>query len=488
MLLSHNPQVANPTRDGIIQLVARLRGHGEVTVETWGSTTEPTQERQIYLSQTGPHSHDIVTFDHDERTLVEQELLFGIVLGMGSLSTDVPDSLFNEDVEILGEDGEVIDQMYKAELYRLQMVHEATLGRALSLSFIGSLSELYSPQEVVEFGFVDEVIRGQDGDVATRAEAALVMGNVARAAPLEEIERLLEAFVNFANDENHQVRQSACTVLPALCKRIVSDDERREFAVTAMEGFMNHGNEDVQCAALEALGEVIYSFANDPLGPPYQLLEIYCNDKDTSTGDDSDWDILASFNFPGVCLTLGADRWPELRGLYNRLVTRAGERVLRTVAASLHELANILHSEQVAEDILPVYHRCLECGDDIRERIFEHIDVLIARLPQALGWSCFKQLAEMWRSDTLGGWRAREQLALHIPSFLETFNQHSEVEAVLDFMNGALLDRFAAVRDAATYAVPRSYEILADTKCSQDVLHNMLLRLGSSRSYRERLT
>jgi serine/threonine-protein phosphatase 4 regulatory subunit 1 len=434
--------------------------------------------------------HDPLPFDKDARALVEQEILYGIVLGMGALSTDVPDSLFNEGVEIMGEDGEVVDQEYEAEMYRLQMVHEATLGRALSLNFIGTMSELYSADEIIQYGFVDEVIRGQDGDVSTRAEAALAIGNVARAAPAEEISRLLEVFVKLAADEDPQVRQSACTSLPALCKRIVSDEERRVFAVKIVEGFMSSGNEDVECAALEALGEVIYAFANDPLGPPHQLLEIYCDDKDSADKDDKDcdWDILASFNFPGVCLTLGADRWSELRGLYSRLVSRAGDRVLGTVAASLHELAKILRPEQVEEDILPVYEYCLSLGDDIRERIFENIDVIVSHLPQEAGWECFRRLSKMWKSDTLGGWRAREQLALHIPSFLETFQEHTEVAEVLNMMHSALLDRFAAVRDAATYAVPRSYDILGRSKCSQDVLHRMLLDFGCSPNYRQRLT
>lgn len=487
MLLSHNLQVANPTRDGIIKLIARLRGQTPVTVEMWGSTAHVEGHCRTFQSQGEPHSHTPPPFDEEARSMVEQELIHGIVLGMGTLSTDMPTSFFaDSSVEILGEDGQTAKEDHE-QLYRQQLLHEATLGRALSLSFIGAMSELYSQEEVVQYGFVDEIIRGLDGDVSTRAEAALAMGNVAKAAPAEQVERLLPVFSEFAGDDDPQVRQSASSSLAALCKRIEEHDRRREFAVEAMVGFMDSRNEHVQTAALETIGDVIYSFVEDPLGPPHQLLDIYCNDKD-SCGDDCDWDILASFNFPGVCLTLGADRWPDLRGLYLRLVSRAGDRVLRTVAAFLHELANILHPDQVEEDVLPVFKRCLECSDDIRERIFEHIGVIISRSPQASGWACFTDLLSRWKDNTLGGWRAREQLALHIPSFLETFIRHTEVSAVLDMMRSALLDPFAAVRDAATYAVPRSYEILGRSLCSQDVLHEMLLDLALSSNYRQRLT
>lgn len=199
-------------------------------------------------------------------------------------------------------------------------------------------------------------------------------------------------------------------------------------------------------------------------------------------------DTLLTLQFPGVCLTLGPDRWDALRPLFKRLVSRCGDRVLRTIAAFLHELAQILRPDQVAADVLPVYRRCLEAHDEIRERIFEHVDIILAALPPEIGWSCFRDLQAAWVSDTLGGWRAREQLALHIPSFLETFSANDEVSAVLDMMRSALLDRFAAVRDAATIAVPKSYAILGHSRCSNTKLHDMLLDLCMSSRYRERLT
>lgn len=167
---------------------------------------------------------------------------------------------------------------------------------------------------------------------------------------------------------------------------------------------------------------------------------------------------------------------------------RSGERVFRTIAAFLHELAQILKPEQVAEDVHPVYRKCLLLDDEIRERIFEHIDVLIARLPPALGWEAFLRLSKAWTDDLLGGWRAREQLALHIPSFLETFREHDEAALVLDIMRSALLDQFAAVRDAATYAVPRTYDIVQRSHCSASTFYDMLLEFSTSPRYRQRLT
>jgi serine/threonine-protein phosphatase 4 regulatory subunit 1 len=54
----------------------------------------------------------------------------------------------------------------------------------------------------------------------------------------------------------------------------------------------------------------------------------------------------------------------------------------------------------------------------------------------------------------------------------------------------ALRDPFAAVRDAATYAIPTTYTILGEGG-NEDVargFRDMLLDMGDSSSYRQRVT
>jgi len=47
---------------------------------------------------------------------------------------------------------------------------------------------------------------------------------------------------------------------------------------------------------LEMLGEIIYVFAEDPAGPPQELLEVYTEDVASYPGLDGDWDVVAAFN------------------------------------------------------------------------------------------------------------------------------------------------------------------------------------------------
>jgi serine/threonine-protein phosphatase 4 regulatory subunit 1 len=81
--------------------------------------------------------------------------------------------------------------MGQAELFQEQLIAEATAGRATSMNLIGSLCEHYNPEEVVERGFVDEVLRSGDGDVSVRAEGAVALSCIAKVAPVEHVYRMV---------------------------------------------------------------------------------------------------------------------------------------------------------------------------------------------------------------------------------------------------------------------------------------------------------
>ena len=170
------------------------------------------------------------------------------------------------------------------------------------------------------------------------------------------------------------------------------------------------------------------------------------------------------------------------------MVHRAGTRVLTTIASFLHELAKILRPDQVQADLLPVLHRCLASDDIIRERIYEHLDIFMRGLPASAAWELFVYLVEGWNAQSLGGWRAREKLALHVPAFLELFNAEGQLSLVLDLTHAALVDRFACVRDAVTQGVPVAYDILRPYEASAARFRSMILDLADSSSFKHRVT
>lgn len=181
LLLNPNPTISDSVRSGVVHIIGRLRGGVEPVPEVWGVGVSSTEvdERRIFASQNGPHSHDLRPFDRASRQMVEDELLAGIIVGMGQLSVDMPDTIDSEagDVDM--------------DLFQEQLIAEASAGRATSMNLIGSLCEFYDAETVVKAGFVDEVLRSGDGDILVRAEGAVALSCLAKIAPVEQVYELV---------------------------------------------------------------------------------------------------------------------------------------------------------------------------------------------------------------------------------------------------------------------------------------------------------
>ena len=180
MMLSTNPTVGENTRSAVVAVIGRLRG--VVDTEKWARVEADKDERKSFVSQGGVHAHDLRPFHADAKSLVESELLSGIVLGMGHLSSELPENYAETAIDEMPED---------AEIYRVQLVQEAEAGRAISMFLIGSLCEIYSGPEASRRGFVPEVLGAVDGDETTRTEAAVALSRMAKIVPIEHVPQMV---------------------------------------------------------------------------------------------------------------------------------------------------------------------------------------------------------------------------------------------------------------------------------------------------------
>lgn len=212
LLLNVNTIISESVRAGLVFLIARLKGKGELTAERWGTILNDTEEPRAFIGQTGPHSHEFSHIPADEKDMIERELLEGLVVGMGRLSTEMPDLLYDEGMTL--EDSHAVLESYadpsgsrsarsslgsgsevarEKEAFQAQLIAEATAGRATSMNLIGALCDYYTGPEVVAWGFVDEVLKCRDGDVPVRAEGAVALSMLAKVAPVEHVYSFVSA-------------------------------------------------------------------------------------------------------------------------------------------------------------------------------------------------------------------------------------------------------------------------------------------------------
>ena len=260
----------------------------------------------------------------------------------------------------------------------------------------------------------------------------------------------------------------------------------------------------MRTAVLEALGEVLYTFHGDKDGVPPELLELFLGRKqDSGSGftiscsssrksSSEDWSdhyptwalessalpreeedangadiwndptrpLICAFNYPALALTLGKERWGELRELYLELSTSPVVKVRCTLAASLGELAKILGAENAHNDLMRVFQSSITAEEgEVRLKAIEALELFATELGDDDRWEVLEVLLSTWNDDRLRGWREREGVV----KLLSVFSDHqydvpdrkySRGGRLRDILLKGLEDGVASVRDAAMSVVP----------------------------------
>lgn len=305
----------------------------------------------------------------------------------------------------------------------------------------------------------------------------------------------LPLFRSFVQDSVWQVRHSALFSLPNILSRLELE-EKRQLALEVILSLAKDEQHTVRSGVLEALAEVMYTFADDEGGPPSELVRLFLGLRDGATKPDpfppqemyttattsfSDYmawakenpiiaepekldiyndttrPLVCAFNFPAVALTLGHDRWPELRSLYHDLSVYRSPKVQTTLAASLGELAKIVGHQYAKEDLMDVWYGSVRAQEsEVRQKAVQCLGMFVEHISEECRRDVFDAiLNELW-DQKFRNWREREGIMKHMPDFISTGVVQEEVLVKL-FAKG-LEDSTAAVREAAIALV--SCEIL----------------------------
>ena len=337
------------------------------------------------------------------------------------------------------------------------------------------------------------------------------MGALAKVVPIEVVMlTLLPLFEALIRDTFWQVRHSAVFALPGILTRI-KPQHRRTLALNTLLPLSGDVALAVRSGVLEVLGEVIYAFHEDDKGAPPELVGLFVgreqgfewqqhenggepwlgepstaeatippstlqsgNDdgspersetaqpeqlgKVTSSstvktrpGDflrDPARSIITSFNYPAVALSLGPRRWDEVRGYYLTLTQGKNVHVRRTIAAGLGEMARILGCELAERDLLDAWQDMVHDAEDGQTRLkaLGGVCLFVGALNGPAREGILVGLVELWE-QWLMGWRERQCLILAMPTLAVLAEAQGEVVRTL--MRKALVDKMAAVREAA---------------------------------------
>ncbi|KAI0831486.1 hypothetical protein BC628DRAFT_1312178 [Trametes gibbosa] len=385
------------------------------------------------------------------------------------------------------------------------MNEEAAVGRLSSMSLMAAVTASGSIGEETKAAFVSEVERvGRDPIYWVRREASFAVGALAKVVPVEVVtSSLLPLFESLCHDPTWHVRHSVLFALPAILSRL-APDHRFRLALEVMVPLSQDEEPTVRSAVLEALGEVMYTFAEDEGGPPVQLLNLFLGIREmevasgsggrpsmddertptpepvtpqppsatSSTAMSSAWSdygtdagggadiyedpqrpLVCAFNYPAVALTLGRSRWPELRPLYHTLAQSPAFKIRRTLAAALGEMAKIIGEDHARADLMNVWRSSLHAEEsEVRMKVLDAIQTFVRALGLLERGELLRDLEEALSTGKLSSWRERERAAKTLGGLVAV--EGLDGEALRRMLVNALDDRVAAVREAAVAAIP----------------------------------
>lgn len=227
MLLSPNPAVADPVRAAIVAILAKLRHADTPLLDEW-EDVRPRKAVNTYHGQFGEHVHLSNKFSGTSRKMVQNEIMHGIVIGMGRLDAELPESMRRQRTERrtsgegdMSESGSIAStasrnprpalsraisrssaqsaespsiadsQSTDIMAYKQQLQQEALMGRAISMNLIASIAEFVTGEDVMQYGLLDEVLRTAEDDAYVKIEGALALAFLAKSAPLATLDNMV---------------------------------------------------------------------------------------------------------------------------------------------------------------------------------------------------------------------------------------------------------------------------------------------------------
>jgi len=339
------------------------------------------------------------------------------------------------------------DEVYEHVLkIPLHMAHDAQDDHKITaLPLIGKLADIVGPTVCRVYLSRDLLALSQDTSFRVRKQTVQYFGPICEQLGPESTESmLLPIFLKLCKDSIWSVRKGCVESLIDLSKAI--SQERRKELIDVMTTFCSDSSRWVRNTAYEMLGKFISTLTSEQITA--EFLSLYTNiPKLKSTEADTESSFAGAFCFPGVLLTLGRDRWPELADTYSLLIKKTFK-TRKTLACSLHECAKILGTTLTEKYLLQALEMFLKDIDDIRKGVVQSIGDFLQVLSLEKREA---HLGTLWElaAEVDANWRFRLYLARQLDLIATLYTPDTVCEQILPLVIQLCDDKMNAVRQCA---------------------------------------
>ncbi|CAF4825542.1 unnamed protein product [Rotaria sp. Silwood1] len=192
---------------------------------------------------------------------------------------------------------------------------------------------------------------------------------------------------------------------------------------------------------------------------PIELLDFYTSiiEQSHSSGVETDIVHQGAHTFPAVALTLTNKNWHLIRDLHKKFAEDLQWKVRRTLAYSLHALAEILTVEQVEEDLCPIFDSFFRDVDEVKIGILSNLARFLKVLQLSTRRTYLDKLTYLTCVDNQRNWRFRFESANQLYELTSLFSSVDVGDYISPLTFGMAVDKVADVRHAAIKALSGCY-------------------------------
>lgn len=271
-----------------------------------------------------------------------------------------------------------------------------------------------------------------------------------KIADPEKQSMLVGRFQLFCKDKSVLVRKSCAESLVALSDA-VDENVRLITILPSANILLSDQSESVRSIILRNLGPLIASIGNQC---DISLLTRYTN---ALASTDPTIEFASAFSFPAVTLSLGKERWNELKDSFEIAILSREFRVRKTLAFGLSSFAFVMNENELSNALLGFLRDLPEIADGIIQNLHQFLPLISERRDK------FLQFLQN-PLDKYGEWRIRLHVSQQCRFSLEFFGKENLYPIAKDLV----MDKVAVVRKDAV----QSFALLLNDSeiCYKDII------------------
>jgi len=199
---------------------------------------------------------------------------------------------------------------------------------------------------------------------------------------------------------------------------------------------------------------------------------------------DQDHLLFCAFNFPAVLVTVGAAKWPELVDTYKKLAICNQRQVRKSLASSLHVIAEILGEKTTEKDLLPIFETFLRDIEEVKQSILQYMSKFLKMVSAGKRLNYFYILDEIQHSNVY--WRLRQLISKQIGELAKLFDSKTSLAEIVPYAIALLQDPVASIRKCCLKQLTKVFESLSSGPDKKQFI-NLLIQLSTQQSHQVRL-